>query len=95
MSETFHKIVDGVVTPLSTEETTALQSERAQWAAGADDRTAAEIRRERNNKLAETDWMGMSDVTMSTEWATYRQALRDVPAQAGFPNTITWPTEPE
>jgi hypothetical protein len=29
------------------------------------------------------------------EWATYRQALRDVPSQAGFPNTITWPSEPE
>ena len=53
------------------------------------------VREKRNKLLKETDWMAMSDVTMSTEWANYRQALRDVPSQAGFPNTITWPDEPE
>ena len=55
---------------------------------------AADIREERNSKLSETDWIGLSDVRMSTEWATYRQELRDVPEQAEFPNTIIWPTEP-
>ena len=55
---------------------------------------AKAIRADRNNLLAATDWLGMSDVTMSTEWATYRQALRDVPGQSGFPNSITWPDEP-
>jgi hypothetical protein len=38
--------------------------------------------------------MGNSDVTMSSAWTTYRAALRDVPAQSGFPNSITWPTKP-
>jgi len=56
---------------------------------------AATIREERNSKLSETDWLGMSDVTMSTAWATYRQALRDVPSQSGFPNSITWPEWPD
>ena len=56
---------------------------------------AAAIRAERDKKLAETDWMGMSDVTMSEAWATYRQALRDVTEQDTFPESVTWPTKPE
>ena len=55
---------------------------------------AASERNERNGLLSETDWMASSDVTMSDEWKTYRQALRDVPSQSGFPETITWPTKP-
>ena len=59
------------------------------------DAAAAEaVRKDRNERLSKTDWLGLSDVTMSTAWAAYRQALRDVPAQNGFPNSITWPTEP-
>ena len=60
-----------------------------------DEDAAKAVRADRDSRLAKTDWMGMSDVTMSADWATYRQALRDVPSQAGFPHTITWPTEPE
>jgi hypothetical protein len=49
--------------------------------------------------IASCDWMAIKafegGTTVSTEWATYRQALRDVSAQAGFPNTIVWPTQPE
>ena len=55
---------------------------------------AADVRAERNAKLADSDWRASQDVTMSDEWRTYRQLLRDVPAQAGFPINITWPTEP-
>jgi len=55
---------------------------------------AANVRADRNARLAATDWMASQDVTMSSEWASYRSSLRDVPAQAGFPNTITWPTKP-
>jgi len=54
----------------------------------------AGVRTERDELLAATDWSGNSDVTMASAMTTYRQALRDVPAQAGFPNTITWPTAP-
>ena len=54
---------------------------------------AEKNRSERDAKLVATDWMANSDVTMSDEWRTYRQALRDLPAQAGFPN-VTFPTPP-
>ena len=56
----------------------------------------ADLRAERDRRLAETDWMAGSDVTMSSAWTTYRQALRDVPAQEGVTglDNVTWPTKP-
>ena len=51
------------------------------------------VREERNKLLAETDWMGLSDVTMTSNWQTYRQALRDITTQSD-PFNITWPTKP-
>ena len=75
--------------------TTTKAEHEAAYQARLDTEAAERVRSERDQKLKDTDWMGMSDVTMSTKWATYRQALRDVPSQAGFPNTITWPDEPE
>ena len=53
------------------------------------------IREVRNNLLEETDWMANSDVTMSDAWKTYRQALRDLPANTKDPANPTWPTKPE
>jgi hypothetical protein len=60
-----------------------------------------ELRKQRDAKLAESDWMGNSDVTMSAEWTTYRQELRDMPADNPAPTwdgrtlgNVTWPTEP-
>ena len=56
----------------------------------------ADLRAERDRRLAETDWMANSDVTMSSAWTTYRQALRDAPAQDGVTglDNVTWPTKP-
>ena len=54
----------------------------------------ANVRARRDSLLQETDWMALSDVTMSSEMTTYRQALRDIPAQSGFPYSVTWPTKP-
>ena len=56
----------------------------------------ADLRAERDRRLAETDWMASSDLTMSSAWTTYRQALRDVPAQDGVTglDNVTWPTKP-
>ena len=59
-----------------------------------DNQAATNVRSERDQKLKDTDWMGLSDVTMSPEWASYRQALRDVPAQDKFPHEVEWPKEP-
>ena len=52
------------------------------------------VREKRNTLLAETDWWATSDRTMTQAETDYRQALRDVPAQDGFPTNITWPTKP-
>jgi len=49
----------------------------------------------RDKLLAETDWWAVADRTMTQAEIDYRQALRDVPAQAGFPDNVTWPTKPE
>ena len=51
-------------------------------------------RMKRDDLLAETDWWAVSDRTMTQAEIDYRQALRDVPAQAGFPENVTWPTKP-
>ena len=57
-------------------------------------RQGAEVRKQRDVLLEETDHYGLSDVTMSDAMKTYRQALRDVPQQTDFPGTINWPTKP-
>ncbi len=51
------------------------------------------IRGHRNSKLAKYDWMAYSDVVMPDHIKRYRQALRDVPSQDGFPYSVIWPTE--
>ena len=51
------------------------------------------IRAQRNSLIEQTDWRAGSDVTLSDEWKTYRQALRDVPTQSN-PDNISWPTMP-
>jgi hypothetical protein len=58
---------------------------------------AANARAERNCLLSETDWTQVADVPQTTKdkWAAYRQALRDVPQQTGFPDNIQWPSKPE
>ena len=53
-----------------------------------------DLRGLRNDKLAATDWMANSDVTMTDNWKTYRQELRDLPANTKDPANPTWPTEP-
>jgi hypothetical protein len=57
---------------------------------------SSRVREERNAKLTSSDWTQALDIPEATRttWATYRQALRDVPTQPGFPEDITWPTPP-
>ena len=52
------------------------------------------LRETRNRLLAQSDNLGLSDVTMSTAWKTYRQALRDLPANTSDPGNVTWPSAP-
>ena len=87
-----NKIVNGVVIALTDAEIAEFNASKP---------TDAEIlaqkwegvRGERNMRLSFTDWRAGSDLTLSDEWKTYRQALRDVPTQSD-PDNITWPTEP-
>jgi hypothetical protein len=59
---------------------------------------ANQMRTQRNFRLMQSDWSQLPDAKITaekkTEWVTYRQALRDITDQAGFPWTITWPTQP-
>ena len=56
---------------------------------------ATKVRKDRSLKLADCDWTQVADAPVDKAvWATYRQALRDITAQSGFPWTITWPDAP-
>ena len=75
-------------------ETTAAEQEAA-YKAQKDTEQATSVRADRTKRLAECDWTQIADSTADKAvWATYRQALRDITAQAGFPWTIEWPTQP-
>jgi len=56
--------------------------------------SATQVRAQRDELLAASDHMALAD-RITDAWRTYRQALRDLPAQSGFPSTITWPTTPD
>jgi hypothetical protein len=80
--------VDGVTT-------TAAENEAA-YRAAKDAEQAKSVRTSRSEKLKDSDWTQVADAPVDkAAWATYRQALRDVTGQEGFPWTITWPTQPE
>ena len=86
----YHATASGRTAFTGVEEL-ARDAEEAEWTAGENDRLAENARAERNSLLASTDLTASSDVTMSDAMKTYRQALRDVPAQEGFPTDINWP----
>lgn len=73
---------------------TAAQQE-AEYKATKDSEQANLVRQTRGEKLKDTDWTQVADAPVDkAAWAVYRQALRDVTSQAGFPWTINWPTQP-
>ena len=73
---------------------TAAEQETA-YKAMKDAEQAKAVRQTRTEKLKDSDWTQIADSTADkTAWATYRQALRDITAQSGFPWTITWPDAP-
>ena len=73
-----YKMVNGKEVELTADEIKELEARDKTWADGEYDRLMESIRQERTNLLAECDWMGMSDLTMSDAWKTYRQKLRDI-----------------
>ena len=92
----YHNI-NGNNVQFTAEEETARDNEEAAWANAAPARALATLRSRRNQLLAETDFYGNSDVTMSDDMTTYRQALRDLPAGKDTVlkcENATWPTKP-
>lgn len=90
IEESFPVLVDGEwrqqwsITSLSADEIQAIEDSQAQ-----------SVRIERNRRLADCDWTQLIDAPIdATPWVTYRQALRDITTQPGFPFNITWPTQP-
>lgn len=86
----FTKFIAGPVFTDSDEETA--------YRTSIDNDVAANVRAQRNNKLAACDWTVLTDSPLTTakktEWKTYRTALRNISAAEGFPHTMEWPTEP-
>ena len=87
-----------VLGPVFTDgETTAAEQEAA-YKAAKDAEQAKSVRQQRDDKLKESDWRVIKALESSTPqdfaWAAYRQALRDITSQAGFPWTIDWPVNP-
>jgi len=74
------KMVNGERIQFTAEEETARDAEEKAWSDGEFDREINRLRNRRNDLLAKTDWMANSDVTMSDDWKTYRQELRDLPS---------------
>jgi hypothetical protein len=78
-----------------TEDATAAEQEAA-YKAQKDAEQAKAVRTDRNQRLKDTDWTQVADAPVDkAAWAAYRQELRDITAQAGFPWEVQWPTQPE
>jgi hypothetical protein len=77
--------------------THTVAEQEAAYQARLDEQAANSNRTKRNTLLADTDWMALTDVTMSAEMTAYRQALRDITSRANWPNLeeADWPTKPE
>ena len=93
-----YKVLNGETVQLTEEEEAELDAREKAWTDNAPARRMSLLRNQRNQILAQTDWMGNSDVAMSDDWKTYRQALRDITTQTPTDDTlsnITWPTKPE
>jgi DMSO/TMAO reductase YedYZ molybdopterin-dependent catalytic subunit len=86
------------ILPSEVVETKIWRSCTAEEQAEIDSQKAADVRRQRNSKLTECDWTQLNDTPLDNaakiQWTAYRQALRDVPSQAGFPHNVVWPTKP-
>ena len=83
-----HKLVNGVKVELTAQEIAQRQAEETAWANGAFDRAMSSLRQRRDALLKSSDWVMISDspIADKTSWQTYRQELRDYPAQVDFPD---------
>ena len=92
----YHNI-NGVRVQFTAEEETARDNEETAWANGEVNRELNKLREQRNAKLVETDYLALSDNTLASNMATYRQQLRDLTSGLDTVdkiNNVTWPTKP-
>ena len=91
-----YKVVNGERIKFTAEEEKARDAEVKEWLDGQSKRELKNLREDRNNRLAETDWMSLPDApTMSDAWKKYRQDLRDITKTYKSPKDVKWPTKPE
>jgi len=91
------KIINGQVVELTAAENAQRDLEEQEWSNGEFDRAILQLRQERNQKLAATDYRALSDQILSQDWSDYRQALRDLTQDLESVedvNSVVWPTEP-
>lgn len=88
------KYVNGELLDMTADEITARQAEVKAWTDGQADRDMAALRTERDRRLAETDYLALSDNTMSAAMTTYRQALRDITDTYSSLDDVVWPEKP-
>lgn len=88
------RFVNGNLVDLTSEEVTARQAEEKVWNDGQASRDMTALRTERDRLLTETDYLALSDNTMSAAMTTYRQQLRDITDNATSLDDVTWPTKP-
>jgi hypothetical protein len=94
---TRHHLINGIEVPFTAEEEAQRDQEEQAWNNGAFDRAMADLRQKRNRLLAETDYLALSDNTLTAEMTTYRTELRDITeglTTVEDVNNITWPTKP-
>ena len=92
-----HHNINGNIVPFTAEEEAARDNEEAAVVAAAPARALADLRSKRNRLLAETDYLALSDATLTSNMTTYRQALRDLPNgkdTVAKCENATWPTKP-
>ncbi len=91
---TKYKMVNNKLVEYTADELKEREAKQKAWADGQADRDLADLREQRNNLLAETDWMASSDLTMSDAWKKYRQDLRDITKTATSLDDVKFPTKP-
>ena len=92
-----HHNINGVQVPFTAAEETARDAEELAWSNGAFDRAMADLRQKRNSLLTATDYLALSDNTLSADMTTYRQSLRDITdglTTLDEVNAVTFPTKP-
>ena len=98
-----HKLKDGVRVALTADEITQLNANDTAWNNDSLNRALKQLRKERTIKLSETDYLALSDNTMTSQMTTYRQQLRDLPSNYTTSDSsalsedlsnLVWPTKP-